>query len=94
MISCQGLERVHRMFLGRYIKVKDDKWIYTIESNLGIGFLSSFFVNNNDDRRLMYSLMDQVIRSGSKPTIHCSKFQEQVRHNIDDMLFYVRAKAI
>lgn len=78
--------------LGQYIKIKDQKWKAVIETNLGEGFLTSFFVNNAKDRDLLYRIMDEVLRGQRKPTIHCSSFQEEVIINsllirIPTMLF-------
>lgn len=64
--------------LGRYLKVKNEKWIYTIENNLNISWLSSFYVNNSKDRQTLYSIIDQVVTQGRKPTVHCSMFQDKV----------------
>lgn len=58
--------------------MKHDKWTNAIENNLGGAYLSSFFVNNGRDRDELYRIMNQVIRHGKKPTVHCSQFQEQV----------------
>ncbi|KAK7586233.1 hypothetical protein V9T40_004109 [Parthenolecanium corni] len=68
--------------LGRYLKVKNEKWIYTIENNLNISWLSSFYVNNSKDRQTLYSIIDQVVTQGRKPTVHCSMFQDKSRDNM------------
>ncbi|XP_065214698.1 structural maintenance of chromosomes protein 6-like [Planococcus citri] len=67
--------------LGRYIQVRHDQWTNAIESHLSTGWLTSFFVNNKDDRIELYKIMDQVVK-GRKPTVHCSQFQERDRNNM------------
>ena len=61
--------------------MNDDKWIYAIESYFNRDLLSSFFVDNKNDRCILYSIMKEVIpRGGRRPTVHCSTFQDRVRN--------------
>lgn len=68
--------------IGAYIKVNDDKWIFSIENFLGRGTLRTFLVDNFNDNKVLQSLMDKNIPGNTrKPTVITSKFFDKV-HNI------------
>ncbi|KAF0751532.1 structural maintenance of chromosomes protein 6 [Aphis craccivora] len=68
--------------IGAYIKVNDDKWIFSIENYLGRGTLRTFLVDNFTDNKVLQSIMDRTITGNArKPTVITSKFFDKV-HNI------------
>lgn len=68
--------------IGEYIKVNDDKWIFSIENYLGRNFLKTFLVDNFEDNKMLQSIMVKIIPANvRKPSIITSKFFDQV-HNI------------
>lgn len=68
--------------IGAYIKVNDDKWIFSIENHLNKGFLRSFLVDNVADTKILQAIMDKIIPVNTrKPSIITSKFFDQI-HNI------------
>uniref|UniRef100_A0A2S2P714 Structural maintenance of chromosomes protein 6 n=1 Tax=Schizaphis graminum TaxID=13262 RepID=A0A2S2P714_SCHGA len=68
--------------IGAYIKVNDDKWIFSIENFLGRGNLRTFLVDNFTDNKVLQSIMDRTITGNArKPSVITSKFFDKV-HNI------------
>ncbi|XP_060857948.1 structural maintenance of chromosomes protein 6-like [Metopolophium dirhodum] len=68
--------------IGEYIKVNNDKWIFSVENFLGRGTLRTFLVDNFTDNKVLQSIMDSLITgNGRKPTVITSKFFDKV-HNI------------
>lgn len=68
--------------IGAYIKVNDDKWIFSIENNLGRNTLNTFLVDNFEDNKVLKSVMNKIIPGNIKnPSIITSKFFDRV-HNI------------
>jgi len=68
--------------IGAYIKVNNDKWIFSIENFLGRGTLRTFLVDNFTDNKVLQSIMDRLITGNAKkPTVITSKFFDKV-HNI------------
>ncbi|XP_025205061.1 structural maintenance of chromosomes protein 6 [Melanaphis sacchari] len=68
--------------IGAYIKVNNNKWIFSIENFLGRGTLRTFLVDNFTDNKVLQSIMDRTITGNvRKPTVITSKFFDQV-HNI------------
>ncbi|XP_029341776.1 structural maintenance of chromosomes protein 6-like [Acyrthosiphon pisum] len=68
--------------IGEYIKVNNDKWIFSVENFLGRGTLRTFLVDNFTDNKVLQSIMDSLITGNArKPTVITSKFFDKV-HNI------------
>lgn len=68
--------------IGTYIKVNEDKWIFSIENHLGRATLRTFLVDNIEDNKVLQSIMDKIIpRNTRKPTVITSKFFNRV-HDI------------
>lgn len=68
--------------IGAYIKVNDNKWIFSIENNLNKSLLRSFLVDNIADTNILQSIMDKIIPvNARKPSIITSKFFDKF-HNI------------
>lgn len=68
--------------IGAYIKVNNNKWIFSIENHLGRGNLRTFLVDNFADNKVLQSIMEKVIPGNTrKPTVITSKFVNQV-HDI------------
>ncbi|VVC29596.1 P-loop containing nucleoside triphosphate hydrolase [Cinara cedri] len=68
--------------IGAYIKVNNNKWIFSIENHLGRGNLKTFLVDNFADNKVLQSIMNKTIPSSErKPTVITSKFFDKV-HDI------------
>lgn len=67
-------------FKGSFLKVHDKKWSGALEYLIGQS-LMSFCVNNNQDSRLLFTLMKNIYGRDTKPTIITSSFIEKV-HNV------------
>lgn len=64
--------------IGAYIKVKDASWTPAIENYLSSRMLSSFCVDNNQDAKLLNSIMKEIFHNQNIPQIICSKFFNKV----------------
>ncbi|XP_072747857.1 structural maintenance of chromosomes protein 6 [Anoplolepis gracilipes] len=64
--------------IGAYIKVKDASWTPAVENYLNSRMLSSFCVDNNQDAKLLNSIMKEIFHNQNTPQIICSKFFNQV----------------
>ncbi|XP_070161215.1 structural maintenance of chromosomes protein 6 [Polyergus mexicanus] len=64
--------------IGAYIKVKDASWTPAIENYLNSRMLSSFCVDNNQDAKLLNSIMKEIFYNQNIPQIICSKFFNKV----------------
>lgn len=68
--------------IGTYIKVNEDKWIFSIENHLGQATLRTFLVDNIEDNKVLKSIIDKIVpRNIRKPTVIISKFINRV-HDI------------
>lgn len=65
--------------IGAFIKMKDAAWAPAVESFLGIRILSSFCVDNNQDAKLLNSIMKEIFYNENTLQIISSKFFNQVR---------------
>ncbi|XP_018302040.1 structural maintenance of chromosomes protein 6 [Mycetomoellerius zeteki] len=64
--------------IGAFIKLKDAAWAPAVESFLGYGTLNSFCVDNNQDAKLLNSIMKEIFYNESTLQIICSKFFNQM----------------
>ncbi|XP_066904702.1 structural maintenance of chromosomes protein 6 [Halyomorpha halys] len=88
-----SIERAHqsRQFkqkplgpIGAFIKVKEESWGPAIESIIGQKVLSSFCVDNNDDFKVLKSIMDRLqIPAKQKPSVSISKYFDKV-HDVSN----------
>ncbi|XP_058455820.1 structural maintenance of chromosomes protein 6 [Malaya genurostris] len=69
--------------LGQYIKVKNKKWTAMIETVIGPGMLTAFYVNSDADRATLNQLIDREFRDMRGRTIITSRFHNQV-HDVRD----------
>lgn len=68
--------------IGTYIKVNNNKWIFSIENYFGRGLLRTFLVDNFTDNKVLRLLMDRVIPENvRRPAIITSKFFDKI-HDI------------
>lgn len=68
--------------IGAYIKVNNDKWIFSIENYLNKNTLRTFLVDNFTDNKVLQSIMQNALPSQvRKPAVIISKFFDKV-HNI------------
>lgn len=68
--------------IGAFIKMKDAAWAPAVESFLGFRVLSSFCVDNNQDAKLLNSIMKEIFYKENTLQIISSKFFNQVRELI------------
>ncbi|XP_058823192.1 structural maintenance of chromosomes protein 6-like [Topomyia yanbarensis] len=64
--------------LGQYIKVKDKKWTAMIETVIGPGMLTAFYVNSDADRTALNQLIQREFPDMRGRTIITSRFHKQV----------------
>ncbi|XP_012539107.1 structural maintenance of chromosomes protein 6 isoform X2 [Monomorium pharaonis] len=64
--------------IGAFIKMKDAAWAPAVEHFLGKNFLNSFCVDNNQDAKLLNSIMKEIFYKGNTLQIISSKFFDQV----------------
>lgn len=64
--------------IGAYIKMKDEAWAPAVENHLGRGFLNTFCVDNNQDAKLLTSIMREIYYNERFPQIITSKFYNRV----------------
>ncbi|EFN87370.1 Structural maintenance of chromosomes protein 6 [Harpegnathos saltator] len=64
--------------IGAYIKMKDEAWAPAVESHLGRGILNSFCVDNNQDAKLLTSIMKEIFYNERLPQIITSKYYNQI----------------
>ncbi|XP_071562510.1 structural maintenance of chromosomes protein 6-like [Temnothorax nylanderi] len=65
--------------IGAFIKLKDAAWAPAVESFFGYRFLSSFCVDNDQDAKLLNSIMKEIFDNENTPQMISSKFLYQVR---------------
>lgn len=68
-----------RVHLGAFIKLKDAAWAPAVENFLGTRLLSSFCVDNNQDAKLLNSIMKEIFYNENTLQIISSKFFNQVK---------------
>lgn len=53
---------VHVLFLGSFIKVKEQEWCFAIECCIGFGNLCGFIVDNHEDESKFKAIVREVMR--------------------------------
>ena len=69
-------------FLGSFIKLKDPSWIPAVENQLGFGTLTSFYVDNGQDGRVLDIIIKEVFGHERPPQVVISKFFDRVSIHI------------
>lgn len=64
--------------LGQYIKVKDKKWTAMVETIIGAGMLTAFYVNSDADRTTLNQLIQKEFPEMRGRTIITSRFYKEV----------------
>lgn len=64
--------------LGQYIKVKDKKWTGMIETVIGAGMLTAFFVNSDADRNTLNQLIQREFPEMRGRSIITSRFHKEL----------------
>ncbi|XP_053690699.1 structural maintenance of chromosomes protein 6 isoform X2 [Sabethes cyaneus] len=64
--------------LGQYIKVKDKKWTALVETVIGPGMLTAFYVNSDADRSALNQLIQREFPDLRGRTIITGRFHKQV----------------
>lgn len=62
---------------GSYLKVRDKNWSSALEHIIG-NSMKTFCVNNEQDSRNLFNIMQKVYGNESKPTITTSRFYDRV----------------
>lgn len=74
----QRFSEMPRGPLGQYIKVKDKQWTAMVETVIGPGILTAFYVNSDADRTALNQLIQREFHNLSGRTIITGRFHKQV----------------
>lgn len=67
--------------------MKDAAWAPAVENYLGTGTLSTFCVDNNQDAKLLNSIIKEIFYNERPPQVITSKFYHQVK--LCDLVFFI-----